>query len=201
VVGADQIFVLDRGQLVQQGTHDELVRADGLYAQLWQEQGGGIGAGTGPEANRLGAIPIFAHLPPELLQTLSQRLLVQRFEAGDVIVKQGDMGDRLYIISRGQVDVLSTDPVANLRPLAVLREGDYFGEISLLREAPRIATVRARTPVLTFTLAKDDFDGLLQAIPPLRESIERVMNQRIQATMEARAGSERRVPQQQPSTR
>jgi ATP-binding cassette subfamily B protein len=184
VVNADQIFVFDRGGLAEQGTHDDLVKKGGLYASLWQEQGGFmLGAGVqyvGVEASRLQGVPLFAQLDGDLLAALSQRLAVERYPAGDVIVNEGDVGDKLYIVHKGQAEVLAFDRTGQQRPLNVLREGDHFGEIALLFDVPRMATIRALTPIQLYSLSKEDFGVLLQAVPGLREVLEQTMAQRAQ---------------------
>jgi ATP-binding cassette, subfamily B, bacterial len=183
VVNADQIFVFDRGALAEQGTHDDLVKKGGLYANLWQEQGGFmIGAGVqyvGVEASRLQAVPLFAQLDGDLLAALSQRLSMERYPAGDVIVNEGDVGDKLYIIHKGQAEVLAYDRTGQQRPLNVLRDGDYFGEVALLRDIPRMATIRALTPIQLYSLNKEDFNTLVAAVPGLREVLEQTMNERV----------------------
>lgn len=183
VVNADRIYVFDQGALVEQGTHDELVQHGGLYAQLWQEQSGGAGAVAqygGVEASRLQRVPLFAHLEHDLLVTFAQRLLIERYSAGDVIISEGDVGEKLYLIARGQVEVLTTNPAYDHRSLAVLRAGDHFGEIALLYDMPRTATIRARTPVQLYSLSKDDFNDLLAAVPGLRDRLEQMMVERAQ---------------------
>lgn len=184
VVNADRIYILDRGELVDQGTHDELLERGGLYANLWQEQGGAVAGGAkqaGVEVSHLKNIPMFAQLDPNLLASLAKRLLVERFPAGEEIIHAGDPGDKLYIVQRGQVEVLGSDPMGRERALALLREGDHFGEMALMYDAPRAATVRARTPTQVYSLSKVDFNGLLKAMPQLRQMIEQVMAQRMTA--------------------
>ncbi len=185
VVNADQIYVLDRGQLVEQGTHDELLRKGGLYANLWQEQGGYmVGAGVqyvGVEAARLRAVPLFAGLDNDLLTALAQRLSVERYPAGDVILNEGDRGDRLFVVHKGQAEVLAYDRSGGQRRLAVLRDGDYFGEIALMYDVPRTATIRALTPTQLYSLRQDDFSALLSAVPGMREQLEMTIGRREQA--------------------
>ena len=178
--------MLDQGALVEQGTHEELLRHKGLYARLWQEQGGDVaGAGVqyvGVEASRLRGVPLFTGLDPDLLATLARRLAVERYPADQTIVHEGQVGDKLYIIHSGQVDVVTATPGGHERALATLREGDHFGEMALLYDLPRTATIRARTPVQLYSLDKGDFATLLRAVPRLRDQLERAMTERVQAS-------------------
>ena len=187
VVNAAQIFVLDKGRLVEQGTHDELVEKEGLYAKLWQEQGGfTIGAGVqyvGVEASRLQGVPLFAHLDGDLLAALAQRLAVERYPAGDIIINEGEVGDKMYIVHRGQVEVLAYDRAGQQRRLALLRDGDHFGEVALLYDVPRTATIRAVTPAQLYSLGREEFDGLVNQVLGLREAMQDVMTERAQAVV------------------
>jgi ATP-binding cassette subfamily B protein len=173
----DRIYVLDRGCLVEQGTHDELVSQGGLYARLWEEQTADITAEIrfrDVGASRLQQIPILANLDYQLLAALAKRLDLERFSAGEVIITEGDIGDKLYLIHKGQVQVLGSELAGGQRLLAVLREGDYFGEMALLYDMPRSATIRAITPVRLYSLSKQDFNQLLAPIPALHEQLERM---------------------------
>ena len=182
IVNVDRIFVFDRGQLVEEGTHDDLVKKGGLYANLWQEQGGfTLEAGVqyvGVEAQRLQGVPMFTQLGSDLLGALARRLAVERFPAGDIIVNEGEIGDKLYVIHKGQVEVLSYDRAGQQRRINTLREGDHFGEIALLYNVPRIATIRALSPCQLYSLSKGDFDILLGAVPGLRDQLTETMAQR-----------------------
>jgi ATP-binding cassette subfamily B protein len=164
---ADRILVLDRGVLVEQGTHAELMAARGLYARLYEEQMGALAAGVEPtvQASRLQRVPLFADLPPETLAAVSSRLEMERFADGDTIIRQGDIGDKLYLIDRGQVEVLAHDSTTDDHPLNTLHEGDYFGEIALLLDVPRTATVRALGAVQLLALTKADFRTLVERLP------------------------------------
>ena len=192
VVNADLIVVLDAGRVVEQGTHAQLLQAGGLYARLWDEQQGRV-SGRGPSVADVGLetlqrIPLFSQLDRGLLQRIAEHLTVEAVAAGGTIVTAGEPGDRLYLITNGEVEVLATDWQGQARRLAQLGEGDYFGEIALLRNVPRTATVRARTAVEVASLSRESFQGMLAVSPSLRETIEQTVAEREQGL---RAMSER----------
>ncbi len=100
----------------------------------------------------LQAIPIFSPLSPPVLERLAARLTPVQAQGGEEIIRRGDHGDRFYVVSSGEVDVL-----VDGRPSRREGEGSYFGEIALLRDVPRTATVLAATDVELFALDRDDF--------------------------------------------
>ncbi len=172
---ADRIYVLDRGRLMEEGTHAELLTSGGLYARLYEEQSGGTTDGVlrmALEIEYLRRVPIFARLNGDQLSRLASRLTTERFEVGSNIVRAGEAGDKLYLVVSGEAEVLTQDSGATGRILVVLRSGDYFGEIALMYDVPRTATVRARTSVTAYALDQQDFRTLLQSIPGMRQTIE-----------------------------
>ena len=100
----------------------------------------------------LEAIPIFAPLSPPVLEQLAARLTPVHASAGDELIRVGDHGDRFYVVNKGEVEIL-----VDGEPPRREGEGTYFGEIALLRDVPRTATVRAATEADLFALDRDDF--------------------------------------------
>ena len=176
VVGLDRVFVLDRGRLVESGPHAELVARGGAYATLWNKQSGlhvsEDGFSAGISAARLKQFPIFAGLDDTLLEQLArERLVPESIPAGRALVVEGDPGDKFFIVARGSVAVTKKFP-AGERRLAVLQDGDYFGELALLHNTPRTATVTALAPTTALALSRVHFLALLASAPGLREKIE-----------------------------
>ena len=100
----------------------------------------------------LRAIPIFAPLPPPQLERLARALVEVRVEPGGVLFEEGDRGDRFYVIADGRAAVeVGDEPVRTIEP------GDFFGEIALLRDVPRTASVRALTALRLYALDPDTF--------------------------------------------
>lgn len=182
---ADRVVVLEAGRLVEQGSHDELVGAGGLYQQLWDEQTGRPGVPRAAlDPSQLAAIPLFARSSPEELSALASLLVRERFAADTDVVREGDPGDRLYIVGRGQVRVVVGEDEAE-RVVNTLGEGDYFGEMALLADAPRAATVRTVEPAELYGLDRADFAALLERDPGLRAAIEATVEQRREALVAA----------------
>ena len=174
VATADIIFVLDQGRLVEQGRHTELVKAGGLYQRLYEEQmlylhGGGV-VRVGVDVERLRVIPLFEQLNTAALEAVAERFMLERYAADEIVVRQGDPGDKLYLISRGQLDVLRKQDGQEQR-INVLGRGDYFGEMALLTNERRNATVRTQEPTQLYSLAADDFQALLERLPDVREAV------------------------------
>ena len=123
-------------------------------------------------------------LPPDIVQVKTERsgrIGREHFEAHEVIFSQGDQPDRLYIIVDGEVEVVKEEPGKGEVILRRLGPGDCFGEIALVSDRPRTATVRSRTSVNVITVDREAFHALFAHLPPLRALFQRLIEQRLQA--------------------
>lgn len=175
VTHADRIFVLDKGRLVEQGRHDELLAEGGLYNRLWSSQSGFVISDDGTDVtitpDRLRAIPMLETLDDKTIAAVIERFTTERHAAGSIVVHEGDAGDKFYIIVRGQVAVLKHLDGGGERHLTTMRDGDTFGEIALLKGTPRTATVRAKTECLFLTMQREPFFALLDEDPELSRAV------------------------------
>lgn len=103
-------------------------------------------------------IPFFAQLSDEDLEAIGQKVEMQYFGPEQVIFEEGDYGEEMYIIKRGKVQVLRDFSI-----LAVLSDNAFFGEMALVSDEPRNATIRAVTEVEALVLKKNDFRELLES--------------------------------------
>jgi CRP-like cAMP-binding protein len=115
---------------------------------------------------RLRAVPIFAPLAAPALEGLARSVVPVHAAAGTTVIEQGDAGDRFYVVVDGELAV-STG--------RTLRRGDSFGEIALLRDVPRTASVRAVTPVRLDALDKETFLTAVTGHPASRRAADDVV--------------------------
>jgi CRP-like cAMP-binding protein len=102
----------------------------------------------------------------------------EQFAAGAVIFRQGDIGDEFYLIYHGSADVIIDDGTPSRRQAATLKEGDYFGEMALLADAPRNATVVAHEDLVVYSLGKADFNSAVAGSASFKEQLYKVFFQR-----------------------
>ena len=165
VTDADEIIVLDAGEIVQHGKHDDLLEEGGLYLQLIKDElGEAAVSGARQAVRRLSKLEPFSSLPPEVLEETARLLLYAERAPGEILCRQGSVGDELFIIGRGEVEIVVTDDEGHERVVGMLGEGDYTGEISFIRRTPRTATVRAQSNVEVHILRRLDFDALLERL-------------------------------------
>ena len=104
-----------------------------------------------PELELIDRVPMFAPLSVAGKERIASKLLLRRVRAGAVVIKAGDAGDRFYIVGDGELDI----EVLGRHMKA--RRADYFGEIALLRDVPRTATVTAAVDSELHELLREDF--------------------------------------------
>lgn len=118
-------------------------------------------------------VPFFAGLDAQQIADITSLLRVIPAGPGDVLIREGDIGDRMYFIVSGLVSVdFGGKPV-------LLKDGEFFGEIALLHNSPRTATVTARTRCQLLALNVKDFQDFLAGSPRIAEVIAEVAEQRL----------------------
>ncbi len=120
-------------------------------------------------------IHIFRGLPEEELASIAAKLSEKLYNPGEVIVSQGDEGDRFYLVYSGKVIVRRRKGSRNVK-LAEFVSGDHFGEDALMKHARRSATVSALEDTTVLSISRDDFFGLLKQIQGLHARFEVMVN-------------------------
>ncbi len=113
--------------------------------------------------------------PVQLRMSPSQGIARLHFEEGETIFHEGDIGDYLYIIVEGEVEVIKEDKA---KPVATLGKGEFFGEMALLNQKTRNATIRCIAPTDVLALKKADFGVLITNFQELRSSFEETEKKR-----------------------
>ncbi len=120
------------------------------------------------------ALPIFQPLAPGVLENLARRLTPVTVAAGQTVITAGEPGDRFYLIERGRLDARRGTEV-----LSTMAAGDCFGEIALLRDVPRTATVVATDDAVLHALERDDFLAAVGANPDAAGRADTLVNRRL----------------------
>ena len=117
--------------------------------------------------------PVFENTTPAVLAAVSEKMVRERFTPGAAIVRQGEDGEKFYVIRSGSVHVVrEADGTSAI--VATLNSGDFFGEVALLTAGKRNATVVAFEPTVVYSLEKGDFLGALAASPLLDDQLRSV---------------------------
>jgi CRP-like cAMP-binding protein len=135
---------------------------------------------TAPDPVRVSLLrstSLFHPLPQPIIERLSRNLIPLKSLPGEVIIRQGDAGDRFYLVQDGTVAV-----TIDGMHVADLGHGDFFGEIALLRDAPRNATVTASGSVHMLALERAEFLDAVTGSHAASEAADRTVDQRLAQT-------------------
>jgi len=136
------------------------------------------------EAREREASGFFAEFPKAALEELLSVTAVRAYAAGDVIVREGDPGDSLFLIAEGHVQVRTCDPGGRDVALARLGPGDFFGEVSVLTGRPRTATIVAGDAATVIEIRRELLEDISSRHPDVESVLRRFYERRAQATVE-----------------
>ena len=136
-------------------------------------------------ARVLAITPVFEGVPPDARMALAARFHLKRFDSGQTVVIEGHEGDSFYLIRSGSILVTThgMDPSGGEVTLGSMHEGDFFGEVALLTDKPRTATVVAEGPLELMELSRDDFNDIVTRYPSVRRVVQAYQKQRVQHTI------------------
>lgn len=118
-------------------------------------------------------LKLFSQLTPATLTDVADKMELRQYVAGDTIIQQGEVGQEFFVLVRGDVDVIVDD-----NKVAQLHAGSFFGEVALIKDEPRNATIRATSDVVCFILDKDEFQEVINASASFEEALRRAMFER-----------------------
>lgn len=129
-------------------------------------------------------IPLFSVLGTEELDAIERLAVTRKYPKNSVIINEGDHTDSLYVILSGKVKIFLTDNQQREVIVAIQRTGDYFGELALLDEAPRSASVMTMEPCTLLMITRNAFERHLASEPKIAISLLRGLAERLRATTE-----------------
>jgi len=189
VTGADRIFVMAHGQLVEEGTHRALLSANGTYRRLWDEQMGIAGvemlpAVDAPAVEALARVPLLAEVPEPILEELARACTRQSYAPQAVITDTEDTTAGLIVILDGEVTLGSDGVQRTYGP------GDFLFELALIRTEIPPAPLRAQTAVQLLVLTRAAFRAAANRHEQLQEAIGEQLVRRQSALASALSASE-----------
>ncbi|HEX8704317.1 MAG TPA: cyclic nucleotide-binding domain-containing protein [Myxococcaceae bacterium] len=138
--------------------------------------------------NLLRSNPVFAPLKPEQKQAVAREFRLLKLAPGQVILEQGQVGNAFYLLLRGRCTPYHVLPDGREKAYPEMREGDVFGEISLLLGKPVSATVKAQEGSVVLRLEREAFERLILSQPGMRGALTRVGTERLQRTAKLLSG-------------
>ena len=133
------------------------------------------------EVDLLRKVPLFAHMDPAKLKLLAFTSTRASFKPGQELFHQGDEGDAAYLILSGEAEVIADTPTGEV-PVATVGQNAVIGEIAILCELPRTASVRAVSRLETLKIEKEHFLRLIREFPDMGVEIMRELGQRLTKT-------------------
>ncbi len=128
-------------------------------------------------------IPLFSDLTQEEFNEFTKLMSIHSLPPGKAIVKEGEAGSSVYLLTKGSVKVYATIQGKRV-DLAVLQPSDFFGEIAFLTGKPRTATVEAAEPTDVLEVAEEDLRNMIQKYPRIKEVLQNYYEERVKSTME-----------------
>jgi len=136
----------------------------------------------------LRSVPLFRELGAEQLKPVAEIAGYVRHEAGEVLFEPQDLGDRLYVIAEGSVELSAEGEAPE-----VLWPGDCFGELALLESLPRHRRAKAVEPATLLTIGRQEFELILQGHPDIARAMAEVLAERLRRSLESSEPLSRRL--------
>ena len=130
-------------------------------------------ASFAPEALR--GVPLFSGLPEAIIIRMANRFKTEEVSLGNKLVTEGEDRSKFFIIAQGQVEVLSQGIHGSNLRIALLTEGEFFGETELISDKPSEVTIRTITPCILLTLSRKDLDSVLGELPNLNDEFQKAI--------------------------
>lgn len=128
-----------------------------------------------PDALR--SVPLFSSLPVEITTRMASRFKTEIVSLGNELIVEGEDGNKFFILAQGQVEVLSKGAHGSNLRIALLTEGEFFGESDLVSDKLSEVTIRTLTPCILLTISRKDLDGVLSELPSVKVEFQKAIDQ------------------------
>lgn len=161
---------VDGGTYRVNRTKVELRKAERIAVEVT----GGL-ASFAPESLR--SVPLFSGLPEAILVRIAKRFKTEQVSLGNQLIVEGEDRNKFFVIAQGQVEVLSKGAHGSDLRIALLTDGEFFGESDIISEKPSDVTIRTITPCILLTVSRKDLDAVLKEAPSLKDEFQKVIAQ------------------------
>lgn len=136
-------------------------------------------------AKSLRGIPLFSHIEEDVVHRIAKRFITEEVERDGILIHEGKDRQKFFIVASGQAEVISRGKHGEELRIALLSEGEYFGEADLLSDLPSSVTVRSITPGVFFTLQSSELEHIIREVPDFREQFRKAVDEhlRLKATV------------------
>jgi hypothetical protein len=151
------------------------------------------GEGTSFAPESLRGVPLFAGLPDTLITRMAASFKTERVSLGNTLIVEGKEENKFFIIAQGQVEVLSKGAHGSDLRIALLTEGEYFGETELVTNRTSDVTVRTITPCVLLTLSRSDLEDILLKSPSLNDEFKKATDEHLELLSTVNKFGERNI--------
>ncbi|MEI8378798.1 MAG: family 2B encapsulin nanocompartment shell protein [Planctomycetota bacterium] len=144
-------------------------------------------------AESLRSVPLFSGLPELIITRLTSKFSTQTVTLGNKLIVEGVEGNKFFIIAQGQVEVLSKGAHGSDLRIALLTEGEFFGETDIVSDKPSEVTIRTITPCVLMTLTRKDLDVVLKELPNLQAEFQRAIDEHLELRSTVNRYGERNI--------
>jgi hypothetical protein len=169
---------VDSGTYRVNRTKVELKRAERIDVEYFE----GVPAFSAEAFRR---IPLFSHINADIVNRLAKKFEIEEVALGKNLIKEGKDKQKFFIVAQGQVEIYSKGLHGEDLRIALLSEGEYFGEADILSDKPSSVTVRTVTPSVFFTISSSELESIIEEVPNFREEFQKAVDEhlRLRATV------------------
>ena len=177
---------VDSGTFRVNRTKVELTKAERIGVDVV-----GNVASFAPEALR--GVPLFSGLPDAIVSRMATQFKSEQVSLGNKLVVEGEDRSKFFIIAQGQVEVLSKGVHGSNLRIALLTEGEFFGETEVISDRPSDVTIRTITPCILLTLSRKDLDAVLSELPNMNDEFQKAIAQHLELQSTVNRYGERNI--------